>query len=188
MRWLYRRPLGPKTTPPCRHCGERVEPWRARPVPFCRHGFAPPPATRERFFVALVPCRALAREVSSAWKRTPRRFEGEAIAAGSSTEPSELPSALITGACPAGAVGRGRSAAFGRGASGRSTSRSRRSSRWGSGRTTRVTGRATARFAGAFAFAGAGRAAGFASAFAGAVFAAVAFTGAAFFAAGVAFL
>ena len=32
---------------PRRHratCGARIEPWRARPVPFWRHGFAPPPA------------------------------------------------------------------------------------------------------------------------------------------------
>jgi hypothetical protein len=52
-----------------------------------------------------------------------------------------------------------------------------------------VTGRATVRFAGAFAFAAAGRAAGRAGAFAGVVFVVdTAFAGAAFFAAGVAFL
>ena len=26
-----------------RQIGERIEPWRARPVPVCRHGLAPPP-------------------------------------------------------------------------------------------------------------------------------------------------
>src|SRR5206468_4073302 len=61
MRCSYRRPFGPNTTPPWRHWGDRVDPWRARPVPFWRHGFAPPPATRERFFVALVAGRATAR-------------------------------------------------------------------------------------------------------------------------------
>ena len=34
--------------PPCVHCGARVEPWRAWPVPFWRHGFLPPPETSER--------------------------------------------------------------------------------------------------------------------------------------------
>src|SRR5256714_10661474 len=66
MRCLYRRPFGPNTTPPCRHWGERVDPWRARPVPFWRHGLAPPPATRDRFFVALVPCRLFASAARSA--------------------------------------------------------------------------------------------------------------------------
>ena len=34
VRWRYERGLGPRATPPPDHCGERVEPWRARPVPF----------------------------------------------------------------------------------------------------------------------------------------------------------
>ena len=53
----YERGCGPKTTPPPRQCGARVEPWRARPVPFWRHGFLPPPATSPR---VLVSWRALA--------------------------------------------------------------------------------------------------------------------------------
>src|SRR6266576_1436753 len=43
--------------PPPRHCGERIEPWRARPVPFWRHGLAPPPETSPRVLVDAVPCR-----------------------------------------------------------------------------------------------------------------------------------
>src|SRR6266508_343677 len=52
--------------PPCRQCGARVEPWRARPVPFCRHGFRLPPDTSLRVLVSCVPCRWLARYVTTA--------------------------------------------------------------------------------------------------------------------------
>src|SRR3954453_11454541 len=37
--------------PPPAKCGARIDPWRARPVPFWRHGFAPPPRTFPRVFV-----------------------------------------------------------------------------------------------------------------------------------------
>src|SRR5690606_33307436 len=37
--------LGPCATPPLTQIGERVEPCLARPVPFCLHGFFPPPDT-----------------------------------------------------------------------------------------------------------------------------------------------
>ncbi len=37
--------VGPKVTPPPFHKGERIEPCLARPVPFCRQGFLPPPLT-----------------------------------------------------------------------------------------------------------------------------------------------
>src|SRR5436190_5052145 len=50
-------------TPPPAQIGERIEPARARPVPFCRHGLAPPPRTRARVRVAAVPWR---RALSSA--------------------------------------------------------------------------------------------------------------------------
>src|SRR6266511_5081171 len=40
--------------PPCRQWGARVEPWRARPVPFCRHGFWLPPVTQRRVLVSCV--------------------------------------------------------------------------------------------------------------------------------------
>src|SRR3989344_6573009 len=42
--------LGPCAFPPPTHNGERVEPCRARPVPFWRHGFLPPPRTSARVF------------------------------------------------------------------------------------------------------------------------------------------
>src|SRR5271169_4831254 len=40
--------------------GERIEPARARPVPFCRHGFFPPPEIKPRVLVDAVPERRLA--------------------------------------------------------------------------------------------------------------------------------
>src|SRR5687768_16126851 len=46
--------------PPPVQIGERVEPARARPVPFWRHGFAPPPRTIPRVRVACVPWRRAA--------------------------------------------------------------------------------------------------------------------------------
>ena len=52
---------GPCATPPPTHWGERIEPWRARPVPFWRHGFLPPPETSPRVFVECVPARIPAR-------------------------------------------------------------------------------------------------------------------------------
>ena len=48
--------FGPKITPPPFQRGERFEPARARPVPFCCHGFAPPPRTSLRVLVESVPC------------------------------------------------------------------------------------------------------------------------------------
>src|SRR3954471_24490764 len=55
MEWSFG--WGPWTTPPPVHWGARFEPWRARPVPFWRHGFLPPPRTWARVFVAWVPAR-----------------------------------------------------------------------------------------------------------------------------------
>ena len=52
--------------PPCRQCGARVEPCRARPVPFWRHGFWLPPDTSLRVLVSDVPCRWFARKVTTA--------------------------------------------------------------------------------------------------------------------------
>src|SRR5690606_11112203 len=54
-------PLGPKVIPPPRQIGLRIEPTRARPVPFCFHGFLPPPLTRPRVFVAGPAIREFAR-------------------------------------------------------------------------------------------------------------------------------
>src|SRR3954452_1658066 len=46
--------------PPPVQIGERFEPARARPVPFWRHGLAPPPRTMPRVLVECVPCRRAA--------------------------------------------------------------------------------------------------------------------------------
>src|ERR687894_74565 len=51
--------------PPPVHSGEREEPARARPVPFWRHGFAPPPRTIPRVLVACVPCRFAASSATT---------------------------------------------------------------------------------------------------------------------------
>ena len=51
VRWTYERGFGPRATPPPANCGDRVDPWRALPVPFCRYGLAPPPRTSLRVFV-----------------------------------------------------------------------------------------------------------------------------------------
>src|SRR3954452_7553430 len=61
----YLRGLGPKTVPPPVQIGERLVPARARPVPFWRHGFAPPPETMPRVFVACVPCRRAASSATT---------------------------------------------------------------------------------------------------------------------------
>ena len=44
-----------RRAPPPVNCGARIVPWRARPVPFWRHGFARPPETSPRLFVAQCP-------------------------------------------------------------------------------------------------------------------------------------
>src|SRR5215813_12903073 len=51
----YFRGVGPKGLPPPFHCVARIEPWRARPVPFCFQGFLPPPDTSLRPLVSWVP-------------------------------------------------------------------------------------------------------------------------------------
>src|SRR5207248_7984638 len=53
--------LGPKTTPPPRQIGDDLYPARARPVPFCRHGFAPERFTSAFVFVLADPERRAAR-------------------------------------------------------------------------------------------------------------------------------
>ncbi len=59
--------VGPCTTPPPANCGARAEPCRARPVPFWRYGFRPPPLTSPRVLVACVPCRAAASCATTTW-------------------------------------------------------------------------------------------------------------------------
>ena len=48
--------LGPKITPPPFHRGERLDPARAWPVPFCFQGLRPPPRTSLLVFVEEVDC------------------------------------------------------------------------------------------------------------------------------------
>src|SRR6185437_16741547 len=47
----FRLARGPNTLPPPRHCGARIEPCRARPVPFWRQGLLLPPETTARVLV-----------------------------------------------------------------------------------------------------------------------------------------
>src|SRR3954451_10370758 len=64
--------------PPPAKCGARIEPWRARPVPFWRHGFAPPPRTLPRVLVEWVPWRRAASSArtdsctSGSWDSAPK--------------------------------------------------------------------------------------------------------------------
>src|SRR6202034_2819448 len=64
---VYERGCGPDTTPPPVQIGERLEPARARPVPFWRQGLAPPPETMPRVFVAAVPRRRAACSARTLW-------------------------------------------------------------------------------------------------------------------------
>src|SRR3954466_10691023 len=63
--------------PPPAKCGARIEPWRARPVPFWRHGLAPPPRTLPRVLVECVPWRRAASSArtesctSGSWNSAP---------------------------------------------------------------------------------------------------------------------
>src|ERR1700736_3656220 len=71
--------------PPPVHIGERFEPARARPVPFCRHGLAPPPETTPRVLVAAVPRRRAACSARTLWctsaprKRAPKAVSSRLI-------------------------------------------------------------------------------------------------------------
>src|SRR6478672_1157712 len=58
--------------PPPVHTGERDEPARARPVPFWRHGLAPPPRTSPRVLVDEVPWRrAFSSARTESWTSWP---------------------------------------------------------------------------------------------------------------------
>src|SRR4051812_31780694 len=63
--------------PPPGHSGDRLEPARARPVPFWRHGLAPPPRTMPRVLVECVPWRRAASSArtdsctSGSWNSAP---------------------------------------------------------------------------------------------------------------------
>src|SRR5574341_2466074 len=60
--------------PPCLQCGARVEPCRARPVPFCRHGFWLPPEIslhtfNRNFAPSMVTHRSVVVIISDGWDR-----------------------------------------------------------------------------------------------------------------------
>src|SRR5262245_50296521 len=82
--------------PPPRHCGARIEPWRARPVPFWRHGFEPPPATSARVFVLCVPARRCASCAVTTWCITGMFGSMPNRSSGASTVPALPPEAVVT--------------------------------------------------------------------------------------------
>src|SRR5438874_9039052 len=55
--YSWSRIFGAMAFPPPTHCEARIDPCRARPVPFCLYGFLPPPDTSERFLTPTVPAR-----------------------------------------------------------------------------------------------------------------------------------
>ena len=59
--------VGPNGLPPPFHWVARIEPCRARPVPFCFQGFLPPPDTSLRPLVSWVPARRAASSRTTAW-------------------------------------------------------------------------------------------------------------------------
>src|SRR5215471_4546995 len=73
-----------------------MEPWRARPVPFCRHGLAPPPRTSARVLVDCVPARRAASWAVTTWcmsgtlASTPNQASSRSIAL------PALPAALVS--------------------------------------------------------------------------------------------
>src|SRR3954470_4846069 len=85
--------------PPPVQIGERDEPARARPVPFWRHGFAPPPRTRPRVLVACVPCRrALSSARTDSWTSGPLKRAPNAVASSSTFLVPPRTGALAIGA------------------------------------------------------------------------------------------
>src|SRR5512142_3160073 len=84
--------------PPPTHCAAMVEPWRARPVPFCFHGLRPPPATSARTLVWCVPRRAFAIWRWKAWCIRSIFTLASKMSAGRSTCCTFSPSMLRTSA------------------------------------------------------------------------------------------
>src|SRR4051812_7846450 len=95
--------------PPPANCGERIEPWRARPVPFWRHGFAPPPRTLPRVFVDAVPWRrALSSARTDSWTSGPLKRAPNAASSRSTFFEPPRTEALAIGAHLHHAVARAR--------------------------------------------------------------------------------
>src|SRR3954454_25355199 len=85
--------------PPPAKCGARLEPWRAPPVPFCRHGFAPPPRTLPRVFVNDVPRRrALSSARTDSWTSGPLKRAPKATSSRSTLPEPPSTLALAIGA------------------------------------------------------------------------------------------
>src|SRR3954469_19578229 len=66
-------------------CGARMEPWRARPVPFCLNGLRPAPETSARVLVLWVPWRAAASCATTTWCSSGTLVWTSKISAGRST-------------------------------------------------------------------------------------------------------
>src|SRR3954452_11044844 len=85
--------------PPPAKCGARIEPWRARPGPFWRHGFAPPPRTLPRVFVDEVPRRrALSSARTDSWTSGPLKRAPNAASSRSTCFEPPRTEALAIGA------------------------------------------------------------------------------------------
>src|SRR5262245_8785640 len=92
----YVRGVGPKGLPPPFHWVARIEPWRARPVPFCFQGFLPPPETSLRPLVSWVPARRPFSSRTTAWWSSPPWTGAPNTAASRSRVPWALPLASTT--------------------------------------------------------------------------------------------
>src|SRR4051794_30006619 len=85
--------------PPPANCGARIEPWRARPVPFWRNGLAPPPETSPRVRVACVPCRrAFSSARTDSWTSGPLKRAPNATSSSSTLRVLPRTGALAIGA------------------------------------------------------------------------------------------
>src|SRR5271165_3400074 len=94
--YAYERGFGPWTVPPCRHKGERIEPTRARPVPFCRQSLRPAPLTSLLSLVLAVPLRSPLRYHREASCSRCRLISAPKTASASSTWPTLSPFKLTT--------------------------------------------------------------------------------------------
>src|SRR4051794_39707022 len=84
--------------PPPAKCGARIEPWRARPVPFWRQGFAPPPRTLPRVLVDAVPRRrALSSARTDSWTSGPLKRAPNAVSSRSTVFEPPRTEALAIG-------------------------------------------------------------------------------------------
>src|SRR5687768_1706075 len=85
-----------KVLPPPRHSGEDARPARARPVPFCFHGFLFDLLTSPRAFCLRVPCLALARKAVMTWCTSDSLYSRAKAASEADTLVVGLPCSLIT--------------------------------------------------------------------------------------------